>query len=275
MHVLVVTNNAARRFQIRSEIVREGFTVSLASSARAGLRALQTEKVDIVISDLYMPSMDGVEFHRVAQGISGRLPFIFISNEGDPSKVTQISDRKDCVVVRGESSVGEILRHLQNLTAPHPHVAPHSPEAADTLPTPKQTTATLPLANPPLPKKDRIGKRILLVDDDDAFRFVVTEMLADEGFSITQAEDGGEAIDKLQTEQFDLVLLDIFMPTVSGYGVMKFISEHSIKTNVVIVSAYSDLKLAVEAKALGASDFIAKPLMRSDLLSTIDRILAG
>ena len=56
---------------------------------------------------------------------------------------------------------------------------------------------------------------------------------------------------------------------------MKFISEHSIKTNVVIVSAYSDLKLAVEAKALGASDFIAKPLMRSDLLSTIDRILAG
>ena len=56
---------------------------------------------------------------------------------------------------------------------------------------------------------------------------------------------------------------------------MKFISEHSIKTNVVIVSAYSDLKLAVEAKALGVSDFIAKPLMRSDLLSTIDRILAG
>lgn len=275
MHVLVVTNNAARRFQIRSEIVREGFTVSLASSARAGLRALQTEKVDIVISDLYMPSMDGVEFHRVAQGISGRLPFIFISTEGDPSKVTQISDKKDCVVVRRESSVGEMLRHLQNLTAPHPHVAPHSPEVADTLPTPKPTMATHPLANAPLPKKDRIGKRILLVDDDDAFRFVVNEMLADEGFSITQAEDGSEAIDKLQTEQFDLVLLDIFMPTVSGYGVMKFISEHSIKTNVVIVSAYSDLKLAVEAKALGASDFIAKPLMRSDLLSTIDRILAG
>lgn len=274
MHILVVTNNAARRFQIRSEIVREGFTVSLASSARAGLRALQTEKVDIVISDLYMPSMDGVEFHRAAQGIAGRLPFIFISSEGDPSKVTQISE-KDCVVVRQESSVAEMLRHFQNLTAPHPHVAPHSPEVANTVPSLNPTTATHPLANQPPPEKDRKGKRILLVDDDDAFRFVVNEMLANEGFSITQAEDGSEAIDKLQKEQFDLVLLDIFMPMVSGYGVMKFIQEHSIKTKVVIVSAYSELKLAVEAKELGASDFIAKPLMRSDLLGTIDRTLAG
>ncbi len=77
--------------------------------------------------------------------------------------------------------------------------------------------ATHPLANAPLPKKDRIGKRILLVDDDDAFRFVVKEMLADEGFSITQAEDGSEAIDKLQTRRFDLVLLDIF--DANGLGI--------------------------------------------------------
>ncbi|HMD14887.1 MAG TPA: response regulator [Bacteroidota bacterium] len=126
---------------------------------------------------------------------------------------------------------------------------------------------------PPI-KKDQHRKRILLVDDDDAFRFVVKKMLGDEGFSITPAEDGSEAIEKLQKEQFDLVLLDIFMPNVSGFEVLKFVREQSIKTKVIMVTGYSDLKLAVEAKTLGASDFIAKPVMRDDLFSTIKKALA-
>src|SRR5208283_1301684 len=181
-------------------------------------------------------SMDGVEFHRAAQGITGRLPFILISTEGDPSKITQISKMKDCVIVRRESSVGEMLTHLRSLIAPHPHAAPHSPKVAVAPPSPKPPAASHSSANPPPPKKNRRGKRILLVDDDAAFRFVVNTMLADEGFSITPAEDGGEAIDKLQQEPFDLVLLDIFMPTVSGYEVMRFIREQSIKTKVIIVT---------------------------------------
>jgi len=114
---------------------------------------------------------------------------------------------------------------------------------------------------------------ILVVDDDDAIRFLLKDMLTDEGYRITTAADGGEAINLLQKEKYDIILLDIIMPSVSGFGVLKFIKDNSIPIKVIMITAYSELKLAAESKQLGADDFIAKPFMRQDLLNTIKQVL--
>ncbi len=115
---------------------------------------------------------------------------------------------------------------------------------------------------------------ILVVDDDDAIRFLLKDMLTDEGYKITTAADGKEAINLLQKEKYDIILLDIIMPSVSGFGVLKFIKDNSIPTKVIMITAYSELKLASESKQLGADDFIAKPFMRQDLLNTIKQVLS-
>lgn len=116
---------------------------------------------------------------------------------------------------------------------------------------------------------------ILVVDDDDAIRMLLEDILTREKYSVTTAPDGDAAIELVQKEHFNLVLLDIMMPTISGFEVLKFIKEHVPSTKVIMLTGYSDLKLAVEAKKLGAHDFIGKPFMRPDLLNTIKNVLSS
>ena len=114
---------------------------------------------------------------------------------------------------------------------------------------------------------------ILTVDDDDSFRIIIEEILAKQGYKVSAASDGSEAITLLQQHKYDMILLDIKMPNVDGFEVLKFIKKKNPSTKVIMLTGYADLKLAVEAKNLGADDFVAKPIMRDDLISSIEKAL--
>ena len=115
--------------------------------------------------------------------------------------------------------------------------------------------------------------KILVVDDEDALRTVLSGELVSEGYEVRTASDGDEAMSGLQKETFDLVLLDIKMPRVNGFEVLKFIKEKHPKTKVVMLTGFADLKNAIESKKLGAEDFVSKPYDLVDLLTTIERVL--
>ncbi|RPH32415.1 response regulator [bacterium] len=115
---------------------------------------------------------------------------------------------------------------------------------------------------------------ILVVDDEDALRTVLGGELASEGYEVRTAADGDEAISELEKSPFDLVLLDIKMPRLNGFEVLKFIKEKHEKTKVVMLTGFADLKNAIESKKLGADDFVSKPYDLVDLLTTIERVLS-
>lgn len=115
---------------------------------------------------------------------------------------------------------------------------------------------------------------ILVVDDEDALRTVLGGELASEGYEVRTAADGDEAISELDKAPFDLVLLDIKMPRLNGFEVLKFIKERHEKTKVVMLTGFADLKNAIESKKLGADDFVSKPYDLVDLLTTIERVLS-
>jgi DNA-binding NtrC family response regulator len=115
---------------------------------------------------------------------------------------------------------------------------------------------------------------ILVVDDEDALRTVLGGELASEGYEVRTAADGDEAISELDKSPFDLVLLDIKMPRLNGFEVLKFIKEKHEKTKVVMLTGFADLKNAIESKKLGADDFVSKPYDLVDLLTTIERVLS-
>ena len=115
---------------------------------------------------------------------------------------------------------------------------------------------------------------ILVVDDEDALRTVLSGELANEGYEVKAAADGDEAIGEVEKTPFDLVLLDIKMPRVNGFEVLKFIKEKHAKTKVVMLTGFADLKNAIESKKLGADDFVSKPYDLVDLLTTIERVLS-
>jgi DNA-binding NtrC family response regulator len=116
---------------------------------------------------------------------------------------------------------------------------------------------------------------ILVVDDEDALRTVLSSELESEGYVVATAGDGDDAISVLQGKSFDLVLLDIKMPRVDGFEVLRFIKERYPATKVIMLTGFADLKNAIESKKLGAEDFVSKPYDLVDLLTTIERVLTS
>ncbi|HMD13753.1 MAG TPA: response regulator [Bacteroidota bacterium] len=122
---------------------------------------------------------------------------------------------------------------------------------------------------------DKPKARILIVDDEDDLRTLLRHILTAQGYQVTAASDGEEAIELIKQQKFDVALLDIQMPNINGIQVLKYIKEHSPQTQSVMLTGYADLKHAMEAKEFGARDFIGKPYRPEDVLSTIEHILAG
>jgi DNA-binding NtrC family response regulator len=117
--------------------------------------------------------------------------------------------------------------------------------------------------------------RILVVDDEAALRTVLSSELHTEGYVVSTASDGDEAIDLLHSHSYDLILLDIKMPRVDGFQVLRHVKEKLPHIKVIMLTGFADLKNAIESKKLGAEDFISKPYDLVDLLATIERVLTS
>jgi two-component system, NtrC family, response regulator AtoC len=115
---------------------------------------------------------------------------------------------------------------------------------------------------------------LLIVDDEESLRTILeTELAESEEFTVDTAADGGQAINQIQAKVYDVVLLDIRMPRVSGLEVLKFIQEYSPTTQVIILTNYADVKTAIQTIKLGAYDFLAKPYDIDELFNTIHRAI--
>ncbi|MBA4313135.1 MAG: hypothetical protein C0417_10955 [Chlorobiaceae bacterium] len=115
--------------------------------------------------------------------------------------------------------------------------------------------------------------RILVVDDEEALRTVLSSELVNAGYEVDTASDGDDAISIVQNKRFNLVLLDIKMPKVDGFEVLKFIKKNLPTVKVIMLTGFADLKNAIESKKHGAEDFVSKPYDLVDLLTTIERVL--
>lgn len=111
--------------------------------------------------------------------------------------------------------------------------------------------------------------RILVVDDERSIRNTLKEILEYEKFEVDVAEDGFEALEKLEKNRFDLVLCDIKMPKMDGLEVLDKIHMLDPDATVVMISGHGTIETAVDAIKKGAYDFISKPLDLNRLLITI------
>jgi DNA-binding NtrC family response regulator len=115
---------------------------------------------------------------------------------------------------------------------------------------------------------------LLVVDDEAPLRLLLeSELSESDEFAVSVAADGGEAINLIQGNVYDVILLDVRMPRVSGIEVLKFVHEYSPTTQVIILTNYADIKTAIETIKLGAYDFLAKPYDIEEIFNTIHRAL--
>jgi len=117
-----------------------------------------------------------------------------------------------------------------------------------------------------------LDETILLVDDDPALLEVTSIVLVSEGYRVVTAADGTEALRALEGEDLDLVILDIMLPRMSGFEVLKKMREQS-DVPVVLLTAKSQSVDKVVGLELGADDYITKPFDTKELLARIKAIL--
>ena len=111
--------------------------------------------------------------------------------------------------------------------------------------------------------------RVLIVDDERAIRNSLKEILTDEGYDADTAEDGADAIRKVEKEKFDVIFCDIKMPGMDGIEVLDKFMEMGVDAAVVMISGHGDIDTAVECIKKGAFDFVQKPLDLNRILITV------
>ena len=116
-------------------------------------------------------------------------------------------------------------------------------------------------------------ERILIVDDEKNIVSSLQEILNDEGYEIVTAEDGLDALELVQSEPPDLVLLDIWIPGMDGIEVLQAIKTYHPEIEVLVMSGHGTIDTAVKATKLGAYDFIEKPFSLNQLVLSVERAL--
>jgi DNA-binding NtrC family response regulator len=114
---------------------------------------------------------------------------------------------------------------------------------------------------------------ILVVDDEQRMRHLLSIMLSRMGYQVAQAGDGMEALEMINATPFDMIITDIKMPRIDGVELLKRIMAMEIPTPVVFITAFATVESAVEAMRQGAADYIIKPFEEDRILLTVERTL--
>jgi two-component system, OmpR family, phosphate regulon sensor histidine kinase PhoR len=107
--------------------------------------------------------------------------------------------------------------------------------------------------------------RILIVDDEKRIRDGCNKVLTQEGFEVAEAESGTISLEMIEREHFDVVLLDLMMPALSGFDVLAHVKSVHPDTTIIVISGYATLEHSIEAMKKGAFDFIPKPFSPEQL----------
>jgi len=116
------------------------------------------------------------------------------------------------------------------------------------------------------------GEKMLIVDDEKNMRVLLKDFFEEEGYVVQLAEDGPQALEVVD-ETFDIVISDNRMPSMLGIELLVEIKKDHPDTPVIIITAYSTPKLAVEAYKLGAASYITKPFNPEELLGNVKEVL--
>ena len=117
--------------------------------------------------------------------------------------------------------------------------------------------------------------RVLVVDDDAEHASTLQRLLEREGLLVTVAHGGEEALGRARSEEFDLILTDLVMTGMSGLDLMRALTEAKVTTDVILMTAFGTVEVAVDAMRSGAYDFVVKPIKRATLLKAMERALAA
>src|SRR3979490_2906081 len=109
-------------------------------------------------------------------------------------------------------------------------------------------------------------RSILIADDEESIRHVLTVLLADRGYEVRAVKDGDEALAELSSREYDALVTDVGMPKMDGLALVRAAQSAAPDTTIIVMSAYGSHELAIEAMKAGAYDYLSKPFRPDEVL---------
>ncbi len=257
--ILLVEDNEMNRDMLSRRLLKKGYDILIAEDGAQGVQMAQVESPDLILMDLSLPVMDGWEATRQIKGSSDtqRIPVIALTAHamsGDRERALAAGcDDYDTKPV----DIKRLLPKIEALlAAPAQSAPPKSGSAAKGSLTLPETKVTTP------PEETKAQVSLLVVDDNEMNRDMLSRRLVKQGYNVTIATGGQDALTLVENESFDLILLDVMMPDVSGLDVLQRIREShtSSQLPIIMVTAKDESEDVVRALELGANDYVTKPV---------------
>jgi hypothetical protein len=243
---ILVIDDETETLQLVSEVLKSAeYLPLLAASGREALDILSRTSVDAILLDLLMPEMDGFEvLHRIKAdpGLREIPVFILTAKDLDENEMVALRTHVDALYFKGTPWRQELLAHLQKAVG---------------------AMAAIPL------------KKILVADDNLESREFIRDSLESQNYEVVEACDGRDALTKIEKIGPDLVLMDIQMPVMDGYAVLKEIRQNPrfSALRVIALTAFSMQGDREKAISAGFSGYISKPVDPTSLRMQIEQML--
>jgi tubulin-specific chaperone A len=258
--LLVVEDDAAMRLSINELIGEENIHIVSASRGQEALDLLKKETFDAMILDLGLEDMTGYDLlQKIGKRSNAhKMPvIIYTGKELTREEEEKLQSYSDRIIIKGVKSPERLL--------------------AETTLFLHQVEANLPIEKQKMlrnlhPKEDVMkDKSILIVDDDMRNVFALTSLLEDLGLKILIGKNGRDGIEKLKSNQVDLILMDIMMPEMNGYEAMEEIRKDVSFRKLPIIALTAKAMPGDREKCIraGATDYLTKPIDSEKLISML------
>ena len=254
--ILIVDDNMDNLIMLSRLLSTIGFKVSIVSSGQECLTQVKKDKPDVVLMDLVMPEMDGLETTRQLRKTKFGENLIIIALSANAYK----KNREESIAVGCNDFLSKPVNLEELLNCLQKHfssiILPHQKEDDEEIKTIIGTVSLPPVS-------------ILVVDDNEINRMLLNAQLTNIAANITEAKDGIEALVLIKQTPFDLILLDLNMPRMNGKEVMQYLKENSIilnkNTPIIAITAHASPEQLSSLSDIGFSGYLIKPILEEQL----------
>ena len=242
--VLIVDDDPVICKELGKELRHNFFSTHIAHTARDALEILNKQQIAVILLDIRMPDIDGLELLKQAKEIQANCEVIIITGHG--SQEVAVSALRDGAIDYLEKPLK--LEELE---------------------------AALGRALEKLDERENLNYQssVLIVDDDRKILQRLEKFLKKEGFEVFTAHDGQEGLEIVRSKKIDVILTDIKMPVMSGIELLEMAKKLHRDIEVIMMTGYGDEEKAVLSLRQGASNYLRKPIDLEELLIAINHAM--
>ncbi len=242
MKVMLIGDKPEIREKMKSLIDKEGCETMLASNGHEGIEICDKEKQDLVITDLNLPGMDGIEIMHSVKRLSPETEVILVTGDGEYDTAIQALREGALDYLKKPVDIDQLLLSLGRCREKNKK------------------------------KKDTpLITSVLVLDDDNVARKKLERIMAKEGYKVMSRGNGKEGLELFKEQKIDIILADLKMPGKNGIEVLKEAKALRSDVEVIMITGHGDEESAIESMREGAINFLKKPIDIEQLLAAVEK----